>query len=155
MKGVARQRSHNPFLRQIALDVVEKAGLQSNDYVGEALAVGHFVLDTVRYVRDANGIEQLYDPLLLMDQWTKGKMPQGDCDDMALLLATLLLTLGHDPYLRCVRYRERSGPYQHIYVVVYEKDPQGQVVRVPLDAILKDLPIGSELPHLNGDEFPV
>jgi hypothetical protein len=79
----------------------------------------------------------------------------GDCDDMALLIATLILAIGGQPYFRTVRYRGNGGPFNHIYVVVYDANYQGGKVRLPIDAIVKDQPIGYEMPHASGQEFEV
>jgi len=67
----------------------------------------------------------------------------------------LLLSVGCQPYFRTVRYQGNFGPYNHIYVVVYEGNYHSPKNRVVLDAILKDKPIGSELPHASGDEHKV
>ena len=47
------------------------------------------------------------------------------------------------------------GNYNHIYVVVYERNPYKEIQRVVLDCILKDKPIGTEVPHASGKEFEV
>jgi hypothetical protein len=80
---------------------------------------------------------------------------QGDCDDMALMTATLLLTVGHQPFFRAVRYEQTHGNYNHIYVVDYEKNPYDVKKRIVLDCILKDKPIGSEVGHTNGEEYQI
>ena len=74
---------------------------------------------------------------------------------MACFLACLLLSVGFRPSYRAVRYENNKGHYNHIYVVVYDKNWGGQETRIVLDGILKRLPIGSEVPHINGDEYAV
>lgn len=153
MKKVARLRSGHPLVRKLALNILNYNGIPSNHYVDEALAIGDFVKKNVRYVRDPDNIEYLQDPENLIKDIQKGEA-QGDCDDMALLIASLLLSIGHQPFFRCVRYRSNSGNFNHIYVVDYERNKKGPRIRVVLDAIMKDHPIGYEVPHQSGDEIP-
>jgi hypothetical protein len=154
MKKVARKRATHPKVRELALRILESHGVQSQNYIDEALAIGRYVKAKVRYVRDINGVEQLHDPLTLIDQIQRG-MAHGDCDDMSLLIATLLLSIGHQPYFRIVRYRQGGGPFQHIYVVVYENNWHQKKKRIVLDAILKRQPIGTEVKHISGREIRV
>lgn len=154
MKRVARERSRHPFVRQLALRILNAHKVQSHDYINEALAIGRFVKAKVKYVKDIAGVEQLHDPLTMIDQIVKG-IAAGDCDDMSLLIATLLLSIGHEPFFRCVRYRNTNGAFNHIYVVEYARNPGKPPRRIVLDAILKDKPIGFEVPQKSGEEIKV
>lgn len=153
MKDVARQRAGHPIIRQKALDILGSCQIPSQDHLSEAICIGNYVKEHVRYVRDPDNIELLTDPLTMIDQISRG-VSQGDCDDMSLLIATLLLSIGCQPYFRAVRYKENSGHFNHIYVVVYEHDFKKKRARVVLDAILKRDSIGTEVPHKSGEEFP-
>lgn len=153
MRRVAHSRKGHPLVRQLALTILKTHNVASQNYVQEALAIGRYVKEKVRYVRDIAGMEQLHDPVTMIDQIQRG-VAQGDCDDMSLLIATLLLSIGHQPFFRIVRYKNGVGPYNHIYVVVYEKDwGQKGRKRIVLDAILKRSPMGSEVPHKSGREI--
>lgn len=154
MKRVARQRAIHPEVRQLALAIIRQAKTQSQNYIDEAIAIGKYVHKHMNYVRDIDGVEQLHDPVMLIDQLRRG-VAIGDCDDMSLLIATLLLSIGHKPYFRIVRYGKHSGPYHHIYVVVYEKNWKQAKKRLVLDAILKRSPIGTEVPHTSGKEIKI
>ena len=155
MKRVAHERKGHPLVRRLALAIIQERGINSHQYLSEARAIGEYVQSRMRYVKDPVGIEQLHDPLTMIEQISRG-IGAGDCDDMSLLIATLLLSIGIRPYFRCVRYRTRWGHYNHIYVVVYEKNlPQKKDSRLVLDAIIKDKPIGFEVPHMSGKEYLV
>lgn len=154
MREVARKRCGEPVVRALALKILSSCGVASQDYLSEAICIGNFVKENVRYVRDPDNIELLTDPLTMIEQMSRG-VAQGDCDDMSLLIATLLLSIGCQPLFRAVRYDSDSGHYNHIYVVVYEKDWGANRKRVVLDAILKRKPIGTEVPHKSGDEYQV
>jgi len=158
MKRVAHQRKGHPVVRRLSLAILENrfSGTKSHNYAQEAKAIAEFVQKNVRYVKDPLGIEYLQDPLMMIENLERG-IATGDCDDMSLLIATLLLSIGHQPYFRTVRYRSRTGPYNHIYVVAYEGDiiNRGKKQRVVMDAIVKEKPIGFEVPHVSGDEYKV
>lgn len=154
MQRVAHERKTHPLVRQLALLILNESKIPSQNYKEEALAIGRFVLQKVRYVRDIEGVEQLHDPVTMIDQIKKGNS-QGDCDDMALLIATLLLSIGHSPYYTIVKYKNNEN-WGHIYVTVYEKnwsDEKRQ--RIVLDAILKRSPIGTEVKFADKKEILV
>jgi hypothetical protein len=153
MQKVARERSGHPIVREFALKIIQAAGIPSHNYKEEALAIGDFVKQRMRYVRDPRESELLQDPVMLIEKLEKYGYAQGDCDDMALLIATLLLSTGHSPIYRAVRYKAPSGPFNHIYVILYERNYPGKPERVVLDAILKNKPIGSEINHRSGEDF--
>lgn len=155
MKRVARDRSRSPLVRKLAHNILLTYKVPSQFYKDEALAIGDYVKKNVRYVRDINGVETLTDPFTMIDQLTRGEA-QGDCDDISLLIATLLLSIGHQPFFRIVKYT--NDPFinwQHIYVVVYEKNPGKERQRIVLDGIIKRKPIGYEIKHLQGKEIEV
>lgn len=154
MKKVARIRAGDPLIRQLALNILQQYGVASHHFVDEALAIGDYVKNKVRYVRDPENIEYLTDPLKMV-KMIQADRAQGDCDDMALLTATLLLAVGHQPFFRAVRYDQSLGNYNHIYTVVYDRNMRGPEQRVVLDCILKDQEIGSEVNHVNGEEYAV
>jgi len=156
MKRVARQRSRSPFVRELALRIIEGAGVESQNYLDESKAIAQYVQKKVRYVKDIDGVETLHDPLTLIDQLKRGQA-QGDCDDMSLLVATLLLSIGHQPYFRMVKYHKNPMQgFNHIYVVDYTRNwGQQKNSRIVLDAILKRSPIGTEVKHVSGEEVKV
>lgn len=154
MKQVARKECGLPVVRQLALNILHFYQVPSHHYIDEALAIGDFVKKNVRYVRDPDNIEYLQSPKDLIEKMQQGTA-QGDCDDMSLLTATLLLSIGHQPSFRAVRYSQSMGNYNHIYVVDYEKNKNSKRQRVVLDCILKDQVIGTEVKHKNGEEYPV
>jgi hypothetical protein len=155
MKRVARDRSRSPLVRKLAHNILLTYQVGSQYYKDEALAIGDYVKKNVRYVRDINGVETLTDPFTLIDQLTRGEA-QGDCDDISLLIATLLLSIGHQPYFRIIKYNhDPFTNWQHIYVVDYERNPGQPKQRIVLDGIIKRKPIGYEIKHLQGKEIEV
>jgi hypothetical protein len=155
MGKVAREKAHHPKAREFATKILSHYNIASHAYKDEALAIGDFVKTHVRYVRDPRDAEMLQDPIMLIDKLENQGMASGDCDDMSLLIATLLLAIGGDPFFRAVRYKTMDGNFNHIYVVTYDQNYPAPRERIVLDAIIKDRPIGSEIKHASGREFPV
>lgn len=154
MKEVARERAGHPLVRKLALNILNHYNTDSHQYLDESKAIGEYVQKKVRYVKDAQGVEQLHDPVMMIDQIRRG-IARADCDDMALLIASLLLAIGHTPKFRVVRYNGTSGAFNHIYVVDYAKNGGEKPKRIVLDAIVKNKPIGFEVPHKSGEEIDI
>lgn len=154
MKKVAHGYKGHPKIRKLALNILNYFNTKPHHFADEAKAIGIYVQQKVRYVKDATGIEQLHSPLTIINQIENG-IARADCDDMALLAATLLLSIGHSPKFRCVRYNSRFGNFNHIYVVDYARNKGNPPERVVIDAIIDDKPIGFEVPHKSGKEYQV
>ena len=154
MVKLARLRGSNPYVRDVARAIILEARTADHDFAAEAKAIGAWVQKNIHYLRDVAGEELVIDPLTLLEQASRGEAA-GDCDDMALLSATLLLASGSHPYFRAIRYFDTAGPYDHIYTVVYEADATGAEQRLVLDCIIKDQSIGTEVNQESGKEYPV
>jgi hypothetical protein len=152
MRQVAHQRKSHQTVRQVALNIIRR--LPSHKYVDEARAIGEYVKNNVRYVKDTAGIEQLHDPVDMLNNITLGKA-QGDCDDMVLLTATLLLSIGIRPVFRAVSYKGMFGAFNHIYLYIIENNGDSKKYRLVIDPIMKNKPIGYEVSHKSGKDFVV
>jgi hypothetical protein len=144
MKKIARERAGHPSVRQMGINILNEARTKSHNHADEAKAVGRWVQQNILYMKDPDGIETLTDPVLLIEKAVKGEA-RGDCDDMALLIATLLISIGIRPYFKIVRWKKTSGNYNHIYVRVKEGNYKEAPKWIALDAIVKDQEMGYEL----------
>jgi transglutaminase-like putative cysteine protease len=93
-------------VRQLALQLTQ--GLPQKDYVGEVKRIHAFVRDRIRYVKDVRGVETVQTAVKTLE------MGQGDCDDKAVLAASLLESLGHPT--RFVAIGFQKGLFQHVYL---------------------------------------
>lgn len=75
----------DPRLRQVALDIVRKAGVEPRNYKGQASALLHWVNHNIYYVNEPG--EQL------QSVWYTLRTKSGDCDDCHILLAALAESL--------------------------------------------------------------
>jgi len=154
MIKIAREKSGSNIVRQLAIKILNDAQTKSHNHLDEAVAIGQWVRDNVAYMKDPHGIELLQDPLLIIEKAEK-REARGDCDDMALLCATLLLSIGVQPYFRAVRWKDKKGNFNHIYVMVCEKNYKDKPNWLALDCIIKDRPIGTELNSASLQDFQV
>jgi hypothetical protein len=153
LSRLAKLRSTDPKIRALALQLTQH--LPSHNYLDESKAIATWVQQNMRYVRDIRGVETIHDPLTLLEQATRG-VAAGDCDDHVVFIASMLLSIGHNPFFRIVKYRPETLSFNHIYMVDYDKNgARAPKQRIVLDAIVKDKPIGFEVKHANGEELAV
>lgn len=109
--------------RKLAEEICKE--LRAKDYVSEYLAILRFVEANTRYTRDPATVEQVKDPLLLIEAINEGKRPLVDCDDLTALLLALLISMGaHCQVTVCAMrhiFFKNARQYTHIYVSA--KDP--------------------------------
>lgn len=96
MRILVRRCKTDLALRELAMQIVRP--LAQRDYAAEIRALHAWVRDRIRYVRDIAGVETLHTPRRIVEQG------QGDCDDKALLLATLLESIGHKTRFAALGY---------------------------------------------------
>ena len=80
------------------------------DRWGEVRALFCWVRDHIRYTRDIYRVELLHTPRRMLE------LQAGDCDDMTILLGSMLLATGHPVRLALTGFRaNRPHTYTHIY----------------------------------------
>ena len=94
-------------LRSLAENIIANVAIKN--YWAEAEAVQNWVRSNIRYTQDVYDVETIKDPLTLVFSRF------GDCDDMALLAGTLLITLGH-PVRYVATGASEPGEFDHVYV---------------------------------------
>lgn len=105
--------------------LVEKItqGIAQGDYSSEVLAIYYWVCQNIRYLRDIDGVEYLQIPRKTLESRT------GDCDDIATLLAAMLMAAGN-PVRFAVASFKAAPVYSHVYVEVMT--PHGPIVIDPV-----------------------
>lgn len=106
MAKLARDGSRMMAVRQLATGLCRH--LRGKDYRGETETLSNYCRDEIRYVRDIRDVETLHtcDTIL--------RERNGDCDDKAILLAALLLSIGHAPRFIAVAFRPNQ--FSHVWV---------------------------------------
>lgn len=129
-------------VREKATDLVQP--LAQKDFFGETCTLLEFVRDQIRYVKDINDVETVHTADKVLE------LQRGDCDDKAILLAAMLLSIGHIPQFVAVSL----DGYNYIHVWVQdnlhgnwidleptEALPCGQSVALPSSARLMTYPV--------------
>jgi predicted transglutaminase-like cysteine proteinase len=113
MRQLTRQGKKNYKVRRQALELTHH--LPQKDRMGEINALFEFVRDKIRYVRDVYGVETLHTAEKVLHQRS------GDCDDKAILLASMLESIGYPT--RFLAMGTRPEQFEHVIVEVrpYER----------------------------------
>lgn len=106
MRGLAKAGRINPEVRATADGLVR--GLGQQDFTGEVNALFQYVRDQIRYIQDPNDVERLSAPEITLADGS------GDCDDKAVLLASLLESIGHPARFVAVAFTPDN--FEHVYV---------------------------------------
>jgi transglutaminase-like putative cysteine protease len=98
------------YVRQCAIQIFRIYGVPAKDRFGEVCSLFDWVRRNVRYTRDIFRVELLHTPRRMLE------LRAGDCDDMTILLGSMLLSTGHPVRLVLVGFRpHRPHLYSHIY----------------------------------------
>lgn len=113
-------------IRARARDIVfRQRGCEPKDKVGQALAIGAWVQDTITYVEEM--------PETFQTPTTTVAMGYGDCDDFSTLIASLLESIGIESELVGMEW---DGHFRHIFPRAVVRGRTGPAVLIPLDATL-------------------
>ena len=140
--------------RQIAMQAPER------DQIGQIDAIHNWIKDHIYYINDpdkyeaietgtgtviknTHGIELLSDPVWMLHEIQSKGQVSGDCDEFVTLEGSLLGAIGFPVYIQAIGMKEHGNRYGHVYMYTFTSNGQ----RVPLDGILKDKPIGWEIPQ--------
>lgn len=106
MRAIARDYSKTPQVRDLAKRITVRC--RAKDYVCEARSLLHWVQREIKYQRDVLDAETLQTPDKTVADGS------GDCDDKCILLAAMLLSIGHPA--RFVALAFRPGDFSHVIV---------------------------------------
>jgi transglutaminase-like putative cysteine protease len=131
---IAREQKTEPIVRQTIENLLSNT--QEKNWIAEIETLTNFVKKSIRYTRDIEGVEYVKTPLRHLHNLMDSGLSYGDCDDMSLLLATLLGSAGYKARFVIVRTPGNPYPsYNHIYVEAFEPKSKKWVA---LDATMKD-----------------
>ncbi len=136
MRDAARESQEHLAIRKLAETICQ--GVASKDYGSEYLAIYYFVLARCRYMRDPRTVELVKAPYIIANDLLAGLTPSLDCDDLAALIAALILSVGGDPEFVTVAFKNQfyNGERQYSHVFCRAREPRtGQwVVLDPVSA---------------------
>jgi hypothetical protein len=127
MRALVDEALRDPQINRLARDIVRN--VPAFDDVAEAHALYSWVRSNVRFTKDPVNKETLYPPAELL------KIRAGDCDDISMLLGTLLMAVGYPARLMTVA--ASGDEFSHVYV---EANINGEWI--PLDPARYDSQFG-------------
>ena len=121
-----REGASDFYVRQKAIDILIGRGVAPKDYIGEIDALFRWVQRNIRYTKDPFQVELLHAARRMLE------LRAGDCDDMTILLGSLVKAIGHPVRLVLTGPNARRPDlYSHIYL-----EAQHQGDWIPLDATM-------------------
>lgn len=137
-------------LCDFAAGLLIKAGLDSHSSTSEILDCVFRYVQGVKYIADPGGN---FDAISsARDTLQKQPQPYGDCDDLSVLLASLLACLGFEPSFVLAKYDETASGFDHVYVSVTDKNG----AEITLDPTSRRHGIGWESPKfIDRVTFPI
>ena len=136
MNRLVKEGLKNPLIRLTALKIIKDAGVKGRDFNGEIRAIFDWVVANVRYTKDPYRLEMVHSPDVVL------RMRVGDCDDMSILLASLLQSLGHETRFKVISSVDRAS-FNHVYAQVKAGNRW-----LSLDATVPDARPGWESPNI-------
>ena len=94
-------------IRQLAFRIIDGVRGHKN-FTGQVRRLHNWVQNNIQYVKDVADVETLATPIKTLE------FGKGDCDDQAVLLATLLESIGHKTRFVAIRMSP-FGPYVHVF----------------------------------------
>lgn len=117
------------FVRTMLEEIVGR--LWPKAYCDEILAVNNWVAERVIYLNDPLHVELLKDPQRLCEEIKERGHARGDCDDIAVLIATFCLQLGRQAQFVVAGFGEK-GSYSHVFARVKEPRTNTWIVCDPV-----------------------
>lgn len=113
MKAVIEHAEHSEWTYRAA----QRISMAHED-LEHALYV--FLRDARRFVRDPRGIEHVRHPDRFLPAMLAGKRPGMDCDDLAIIGATLLRALGFTPAVVVLGRRPAPAVFHHVIYASFD-----------------------------------
>lgn len=126
IQALIRAGAKDFYVRQKAIDILLAKAVAPKDYLGEIKALFEWVQHNVRYTKDPFRVEVLHSARRLLE------LRAGDCDDMTILLGSMLEAIGHPVRLIIIGPDPRRPQlFSHIYLEAYYNGRW-----IPLDATM-------------------
>jgi Transglutaminase-like superfamily len=126
IQDLIRAGAKDFYVRQKAIDILLEKAIKPKNYLGEIKALFEWMQQNVRYTKDPFRVEVLHSARRLLE------LRAGDCDDMTILLGSMLESIGHPVRLIVTGPNPlRPKLFSHIYLEAFH---QGQWI--PLDATM-------------------
>lgn len=113
-------------------------GLQPKDYLSEILAIRYAVTEHTRYLNDPTTTEWVKDPERMVEEIQATGKAAIDCDEYALLVATMCRQVGRDVWFVTVGFQPLSKNHSHVFALVKEPKTGTRIICDPVAGTEED-----------------
>jgi hypothetical protein len=133
------------LVRRKAVEIVNRAGVQGHDELGEIRAICKWVQNNLRYTKDPYDVEYFHSARRLIKDVDSGRSA-ADCDDFVILGASLLGSLGY-PTGALIVDSNADGVLNHVMLVTktFAPTPQFGNKWSPCELIFTDFDLGESV----------
>lgn len=117
IKKLSVYYERSPYVREFVRSILPP-WTGHNDRRTIIATITGFVRDKVIYLPDPAGVEYIQAPTVLLELIRTGRRPYGDCDDKALLFASMLGAVGQETRIVGVHLKPDSVFWDHVIVGV-------------------------------------
>lgn len=110
MRSMIDEYKSCPFIRDLSLKIIKQASAKNHKLL-KLKALWRWVKRNVDYVADVSGVEYIQAPRRLIESGA------GDCDDLAVLIASMAESVGISTKLKAVKLKGRDA-FSHVFPVV-------------------------------------
>lgn len=135
MKRIVLEAMRDPTVLDSAKTVIRSAGGKNREE--QARHIAGWISQSLRFVRDPYGIETIHTPRYMLDRIKAVGMFEADCDDYAVLSASLAKAVGLRTKFVILGFLQKGAPWSHVYTMA--QTPRGWY---PFDVSF-GIPIGS------------
>lgn len=116
MVSIVQRGTWQPVVRQAALRIF--GGIDGRQGYTQALALRQWLAENFQFVRDPTDTELLHTPVYLLTHLGPDGMIRADCDDAAILGASLARAVGLQARLVVVAFLAPTAPFRHVWAEV-------------------------------------
>jgi hypothetical protein len=134
------------YVRNKAVSIVNAAGIEGHDELGEIRAIVKWVQTHVVYRKDPFGVEFFYTARRQLRDIEKGESA-ADCDDFVIIGGALLGSLGY-PVGALIVDSNNDGTFNHVMLVTKTFGPTREFNNnwIPCELIYPEFEIGESVP---------
>lgn len=115
MKRLVHEAMKDVPVLDKAKEVIRPAG--GKDRRAQAHEIGSWMKSSLRFVRDPYGVETIHTPLFMLDRIRQAGMFEADCDDYAVLSASLAKAVGLRTKFVILGFLDKGAPWSHVYTI--------------------------------------
>jgi len=112
MRNLIKKSILNRDIKDFTVSLLTKANVSATDLYEQIKTIFNYIKAHTKYVRDIAFIEEIQTPHRLISNLKKYNFAYGDCDDMAVLSASMLYSIGFIP--RLVVIATKPNTYNHV-----------------------------------------